>query len=84
MLMKEQFTILREFYSEMKSEALDLPTTMNRSTALQYLSDNPYWEDIPTDLKARLSNVINSKTNWGKNLLVEELKTNVLEWMLML
>ena len=84
MLMKEQFTILREFYSEMKSEALDLPTTMNRSTALQYLSDNPYWEDIPIVLKARLSNVINSKTNWGKNLLVEELKTNVLEWMLML
>ena len=84
MVNKDQFTIIREFYSEMKSEALDLPTTMNRSTALQYLSDNPYWEDIPIDLKARLSNVINSKTNWGKNLLVEELKTNVLEWMLML
>lgn len=84
MFIKEQFTILREFYSEMKSEALDLPTTMNRDTALQYLSDNPYWEDIPVDLRVRLSNVINSKTNWGKNLLVDELKTNLLEWMLML
>lgn len=84
MVNKDQFTVIREFYSEMKSEALDLPTTMNRTTALQYLSDNPYWEDIPKELKLRLSNVINSKTNWGKNLLVDELKTNLLEWMLML
>ena len=42
MVNKDQFTIIREFYSEMKSEALDLPATMNRTTALQYLSDNPY------------------------------------------
>lgn len=81
---KDQFTIIREFYSEMKSEGLDLPVTMNRQTAGYFLSSNPYWEDIPADLKSRLSGIVNSKTNWGRNVLMEELRVNLLEWMLML
>ena len=84
MLTKDQLDILREFYSEMKSDAFDLPPTMNRDTALRYLSNNPYWEYTHVDLRVRLGRVITSKTNWGKNLLVDELKTNVLEWMLLL
>jgi len=72
----------KEFYLELKEAVLIAPSTMNRTTAGNMLKGNPYWEDLEAPLQKRLLAVVETKTNWGKNLLEQELMKEFLEYLL--
>ncbi len=73
----------KEFYLELKEAILTTATsTMNRTTAGNMLKGNPYWEDLEAPLQKRLLAVVETKTNWGKNLLEQTLMKEFLEYLL--
>ena len=72
----------KEFYLELKAAVLTAPSTMNRTTASNMLKGNPYWEDLEAPLQKRLLAVVETKTNWGKNLLEQALMQEFLEYLL--
>jgi hypothetical protein len=72
----------KEFYLELKEAILIVPSTMNRTTAGNMLKGNPYWEDLEAPLQKRLLAVVETKTNWGKNLLEQALMQEFLEYLL--
>lgn len=72
----------KEFYLELKEAFASAPSTMNRTTAGNMLKGNPYWEDLEVPLQKRLLAVVETKTNWGKNLLEQEVMKEFLEYLL--
>lgn len=72
----------KEFYLELKEAVLIAPSTMNRTTAGNMLKGNPYWEDLEAPLQKRLLAVVETKTNWGKNLLEQAVMQEFLEYLL--
>lgn len=79
---KDQQLSQKEFYSELLVTLETGKTVMSRKDALQVLIANPYYEDLNKSLKDRLETVVNTKTNWGKNLLLSTLQVEMLEYFL--
>jgi hypothetical protein len=79
---KDQQLSQKEFYSELLVTLETGKTVMSRKDALQVLIENPYYEDLSKSLQDRLENTINTKTNWGKNLLLSTLQVEMLEYLL--
>ena len=48
-------------------------TTFNRTVATQYFTNHPEWEQQQFKLKERILALAASKTNWGKNVFIQEI-----------
>lgn len=72
----------KEFYADLIIILETSKAVMSRKDALQLLVDNPYFDDLDASLKTRLNALVNSKTNWGKNLLLSCIQVEMLEYLL--
>lgn len=61
-----------QLYLEVTEAIADGNTTFNRTVAAQYFTSHPLWSDQHVKLQERILSLANSKTNWGKNIYIQE------------
>lgn len=72
----------KEFYYDLSRTVGESKAVMSRMDAIALLNSTSYFDDLPIDLQNRFIAVINTKTNWGKNILLQSLQVSYLEWFL--
>lgn len=84
MNMKDVITARQEFYKQLLQDIEKAPVTFNRTVACSILTNNPYFEELDGKMVNRLLTLCQTKTNWGKNLFLQEVKECILLCLLQL